>query len=275
MAHAAFESANYGRHAAEIDQNVRKAAARTCMNIAHLLAPNPGVFTGAGTNTYVVGGDRRALVIDPGPVINEHFERIVETIGGRETVGVVVTHTHADHAPLANPLGAELGAPVYGFAPGPDFMPTDLVGEGDRIGVEDEFLEVVYTPGHSDDHICLLLGTNLFSGDHIIGGSTVMIDNLSKYLASLEKLRPMALSKLLPGHGPAMDDPAVVIDYYVSHRRERENEIVLALENGARSVGAVVTDVYRDVPEELHRIAALSVAAHLRKLTDDGEVTFD
>ena len=244
------------------------------MNIAHLLAPNPGLFTGAGTNTYVVGGDERALVIDPGPVINEHFDRIVETIAGRETVGVVVTHSHPDHAPLANPLGEELNAPVYGFAPGPDFLPTDLVGEGDLINLGDEVLEVVYTPGHSDDHICLLLGTSLFSGDHIIGGSTVMIDNLSRYLASLEKLRPMALSKLLPGHGPEIDDPASVIDYYISHRREREDEIVLALENGARSVGAVVTNVYQDVPEELHRIAALSVAAYLRKLTDDGLVVF-
>lgn len=244
------------------------------MNIAHLLAPNPGLFTGTGTNTYVVGGDRRALVIDPGPVINEHFDRIVETIADRETIGVVVTHTHTDHAPLANPLGKALEAPVFGFAPGPDFIPTELVGEGDQIVLEDDLIEVVYTPGHSDDHICLLLGTTLFSGDHIIGGSTVMIDNLSRYLASLEKLRPMALSKLLPGHGPQIDDPAGVIDYYISHRREREHEIVLALENGAESVGAVVTNVYQDVPEEMHRIAALSVAAHLRKLTDDGLVTF-
>jgi len=238
------------------------------MNIVHLLAPNPGLSTGAGTNTYVVGGRTRAVVIDPGPVLLEHRDRILEAIGDRRTVAIVVTHTHPDHAPLANPLGLEVDAPVYGFAPGPDFAPTDLVGDGDHIEVEDETLEVLYTPGHADDHICLLLGTTMFTGDHIIGGSTVMIEDLTRYLASLERLQSVSLSKLLPGHGPEIDNPQEVIDYYISHRMEREREIVHG------SVGDVVIEVYKDVPEELHRLAALSVAAHLRKLTDDGVITF-
>lgn len=244
------------------------------MNITHLLAPNPGVYTGAGTNTYVVGGTSRVLVIDPGPVIDDHFERILAAVGERSALGVVVTHTHPDHAPLANPLGRALGAPVFGYGPGPDFVPTETVADGDRIGDGDEMLEVLYTPGHADDHICLLSGTTLFSGDHILGGSTVMVEDLTRYLHSLERLRSVALSKLLPGHGSQVDDPQEVIDYYISHRHEREREIVRAIEQGADSVGAVVVDVYRDVPVELHKVAAVSVAAHLRKLTEDGLVEF-
>lgn len=244
------------------------------MNIVHLLAPNPGLFTGAGTNTYVLGGRTRALVIDPGPVISEHRDRILEAIGDRRTAAIIVTHTHPDHAPLANPLGLEVDAPVYGFAPGPDFVPTDLVHDGDQIEVEGETLEVLYTPGHADDHICLLLGTTMFTGDHIIGGSTVMIQDLTRYLASLERLQSVSLSKLLPGHGQEIDNPQEVIDYYISHRMEREREIVHALQDGAGSVGDIVIEVYKDVPEELHRVAALSVAAHLRKLTHDGLITF-
>ncbi len=245
------------------------------MNVAHLLAPNPGPFTGAGTNTYVVGGERSAVIIDPGPVIADHRDRIVELVGQRRTVGVIVTHTHPDHAPMANPLGSELNAPVLGYAPGPDFVPTDRISEGDRVAVDGETLEVLYTPGHSDDHICLLFGTTLFTGDHVIGGSTVVVEDLRRYLASLERLRSVALSRLMPGHGSIIDNPYEVIDYYIAHRLEREAEIVKALAAGAGSVGAVVGAVYEDVPEELHRVAAYSVAAHLRKLTDDGVVTFD
>lgn len=245
------------------------------MNVAHLLAPNPGLFTGAGTNTYVVGGERSAVIIDPGPIIAAHHDRIVESVGERRTMAVLVTHTHPDHAPLANPLGSELDAPVLGFAPGPDFVPSDLLSEGDLVDVDDETLEVLYTPGHSDDHICLLFESTLFSGDHIIGGSTVVVEDVRSYLASLERLQSVALSRLMPGHGPVIDNPYEVIDYYIAHRLEREAEIVEALTAGAGSVGAVVGAVYDDVPEDLHKVAAYSVAAHLRKLTDDGVVTFD
>ncbi len=244
------------------------------MDIAHLLAPNPGLFTGAGTNTYIVGDERDVVVIDPGPIDSQHQDRIIAAIGDRRTRAIIVTHTHSDHAPLANPLGHELDAPSLGFAAGPQFDPSELIGEGHMIAVAGEQLEVLYTPGHADDHICLLFGTTMFSGDHIIGGSTVMIEDLTRYLASLERLRTVELSKLMPGHGPQIDNPQEVIDHYISHRLEREREIVSAVKIGAGSVGEVVSAVYADVPSELHRIAAFSVAAHLRKLVQDEVVTF-
>lgn len=244
------------------------------MDIVHLLAPNPGLYTGDGTNTYLVGDEREVVVIDPGPIEAQHRDRIVAAVGGRRTIGVIVTHTHSDHAPLANPLGRDLGAPTLGFAAGPQFDPSEVVEEGDTITIAGQQLEVLYTPGHADDHICLLLGTTMFSGDHIIGGSTVMIEDLTRYLASLERLRTVELSKLMPGHGPQIDNPQEVIDHYISHRLEREREIVKAVAVGAGSVGAVVSAVYADIPSELHRIAAFSVAAHLRKLVEDQVVTF-
>ena len=186
----------------------------------------------------------------------------------------MVTHTHLDHAPLANPLAAHYAAPAVGFGPGPEFSPDERVGEGDVLVVGEADLRVLFTPGHSNDHVCFLADKILFTGDHIMGGSTVMIDNLTHYLASLEKLKPLAISKMLPGHGPEIDNPDEIIDHYISHRLEREQEVVAALRAGAGTVGAVVQDVYKEVDESLHPLAAFSVAAHLRKLVDDGDVVF-
>lgn len=244
------------------------------IDIVHLLAPNPGTFTGAGTNTYVLRGESDAVILDPGPVIASHRDLIVEAVGDLPVSAVVVTHTHPDHAPMANPLAREYSTSTVGYAHGPEFRADRQVGDGDTVEVGGSTLEVLFTPGHADDHICLLMDTTLFSGDHIIGGSTVMVQDLTRYLASLERLRPVALTSVLPGHGPKIENPHEVIDYYISHRLEREREIVAALEDGAGTVGAVVTSVYADVPEDLHRVAAVSVAAHLRKLVDDGSVVF-
>mgnify|MGYP001818235075 CR=1 FL=1 len=245
------------------------------MEIQRILAPNPGLFTGPGTNTYLLGSDSDAVVIDPGPVDRNHLTAILDAVEGSNVSGVLVTHSHPDHAPLANPLAAELDVPVFGYEPGPDFAPDQMLAEGDSVDVDGQQLQVLYTPGHSSDHLCFLAGDILFTGDHIMGGSTVVVEDMVAYLASLRRLGEISLQRLYPGHGPVIDDPQGVIDEYISHRLEREEQIIQALLTGAGTVGAVVEEVYADVDPALHPLAAHSVAAHLNKLVLDGRVRFD
>ena len=244
------------------------------MEIQRLLAPNPGLFTGPGTNTYVLRSGGAVLIVDPGPIEPSHSTAIVEAIGTSEVRGILVTHSHPDHAPLANPLGRELDAPVYGYEPGPQFDPDVRIGDDATIPLGSDSLTVLYTPGHSGDHLCFLAGDVLFTGDHIMGGSTVVVEDMVAYLASLERLQGIALLRLYPGHGSVMDDPYVVIDEYISHRLEREEQIIAALRDGAGSVGAVVEEVYADIDQALHPLAAHSVAAHLHKLVAEDRVAF-
>jgi glyoxylase-like metal-dependent hydrolase (beta-lactamase superfamily II) len=129
---------------------------------------------------------------------------------------------------------------------------------------------VLATPGHSDDHLCFEVDRALFSGDHIIGGSSVMVEDLARYLESLRKLRPLDLERVYPGHGDEIERPAETIDWYIAHRLQREREIIAALEGGASTVAEVVEVVYADVDASLHPLAAISVAAHLRKLEEAG-----
>ena len=244
------------------------------MRIDRVLAPNPGPFTGAGTNTWIVDHAGIVAVIDPGPRHRDHEAAILDRVGDRTTTAVVVTHTHEDHAPLANPLAAALGVPAYGYGPGPDFDPDERLTDGSLVAVGALDLEVVHTPGHSDDHVCFLADRVLFTGDHIMGGSSVMVEEMSQYLLSLERVRRLRPESLFPGHGEVMDDPGAVIDWYVAHRLEREGQIRAAVAGGASSLPEIVEVVYGDVDSALHPLAARSARAHLRKLADDGDVVF-
>ncbi len=241
------------------------------MRIRRVLAPNPSVFTGDGTNTYVVGDDSVA-VIDPGPIERSHEKAIMDAVGDRVVRAVIVTHTHPDHAPLANPLARAFSVPAVGYRPGPEFDPDLVVGDGDVIDLVDWQMSALHTPGHSDDHLCLLLDKVLFTGDHIMGGSSVMVDDLAPYLKSLERIAGLDLERLYPGHGPEVAEPYRVISWYVEHRRQREEEIVEALSGGAGTVGDVVDRVYASVDVALHPLAARSVSAHVKKLSDEGRV---
>jgi glyoxylase-like metal-dependent hydrolase (beta-lactamase superfamily II) len=242
------------------------------MRIQRVLANNPGPFTGPGTNTWLVDDGGEYVVIDPGPVDDLHRDRIVAQATGLIPVGVLVTHTHIDHAPLANPLARELGVPAYGYAPGPDFDPDLRIGEGSVVDIGQTRLAVIHTPGHADDHLCFRLADVLFTGDHIMGGSSVMVEDMGSYLASLEKLRGTGLSRLNPGHGEDMDHPDQVIDWYLEHRRQRHEEILDAIRGGAASIDEIVEVVYRDVDPALHPLAARSVDAHLVLLFEEGRI---
>ena len=242
------------------------------MRIERILANNPGPFTGPGTNTWLVEAGGEVIVIDPGPVDPGHMERIVEHVAAYTPVGVLVTHTHVDHAPLANPMARELGVPAFGHSPGPEFDPDLVLEEGSDLAIGPVRLEVLYTPGHAEDHLCFRVGDVLFTGDHIMGGSSVMVGDMGKYLTSLAKLRGIGLTRLHPGHGEEMDDPDQVIDWYVAHRKQRHDEILEAIRSGATSRDAIVEVVYRDVDRALHPLAARSVQAHLELMFEQGRI---
>jgi glyoxylase-like metal-dependent hydrolase (beta-lactamase superfamily II) len=243
------------------------------MRIDRILANNPGPFTGPGTNTWVLDdGGGAVIVIDPGPVDSKHVRSIMETVGSRSLVAVLVTHTHSDHAPLANPISRDMGVPAVGYAAGPSFEPDIRLLDGARFDVGELGLEVIYTPGHSDDHLCFRAGNVLFTGDHIMGGSSVMVEDMGRYLRSLQKLRGTGLERLHPGHGEDMSDPDTVIDWYLAHRLQRHEQVFEAIESGAGTVPEIVEIVYADVDSSLHPLAARSVQAHVTLLQDEERI---
>jgi glyoxylase-like metal-dependent hydrolase (beta-lactamase superfamily II) len=254
--------------------------------VRRIVCDNPSSMTGPGTNTYLVGIDE-IVVIDPGPENEEHLDAI-SGCGGDRIRWILLTHTHSDHSPGAAALKARTGAEVLAFDGGNDSIGHTRVELDGTLGDEDvieatEFhLTALHTPGHASNHLCYLLNEErmLFTGDHIMQGSTVVIappdGDMSAYLASLERLKGLRprLRSIAPGHGHVIDDPLAVIDEYVAHRLERERQVIEALRaHGSASIPELVSDIYVDVPVEMHGWAAYSVWAHLRKLADDGLAT--
>lgn len=244
--------------------------------VRRVLAPNPGVMTGPGTNTYLVGIDEIA-VIDPGPDDAAHLDAVA-ACGGDRIRWILVTHTHADHSPGAAGLKERTGATVMGFDERDEFKPDGTIGEGFCVEATEFRLRAVHTPGHASNHLCYLLEQErlLFSGDHIMEGSTVVISppdgDMAAYLDALRRLKQMRIRAIAPGHGQLIDDPLAKIDEYLTHRDEREAAILHAVEDGAATVDSVVKRVYVDVPEALHPIARHSVYAHLLKLKSEEKV---
>ena len=244
--------------------------------VRRVVAPNPGVMTGPGTNTYLVGVDEIA-VIDPGPDDAGHLDTVA-ACGGDRIRWILVTHTHSDHAPGAAGLKERTGAELLGYAEREGFVPDRTIGEGFRLEATEFRLKALHTPGHASDHLCYLLEGErlLFSGDHVMQGSTVVIappdGDMAAYLDALRRLRDVRLRAIAPGHGHLIEDPKAKLDEYLAHRAQREAAILSAVEAGETTVDAVVGRVYVDVPEALHPIARFSVHAHLLKLADEGRV---
>lgn len=238
-----------------------------------VLAPNPGPFTGPGTNTYVIASDGEALILDPGPIIDQHLDAIKVALTGLNPVGVAVTHTHPDHAPAANGLGRDLDVPVFGFTHGPGFIPTNVLEDLSAINFGGDRLVTVHTPGHTGDHVCFQLDDYLFTGDHIMGGSTVIIEDAAAYMVSLEKVAALDPAHLYPGHGPELPNAGEVIAGYIAHRIERENQIMAALRAGAGTINDIVDVVYEGLDPALLMAAAIQVHTQLTKLSNEGRVS--
>jgi glyoxylase-like metal-dependent hydrolase (beta-lactamase superfamily II) len=253
--------------------------------VRRIVAANPGIMTGPGTNTYLVGIDEIA-VIDPGPGDESHLDAIAGC-GGDRIRWILLTHTHEDHSPGAVGLRKRTGAKILAFGPGEGRGRVRLDGtlaDGEVIEATEFHLTALHTPGHASNHLCYLLNEErtLFTGDHIMQGSTVVIappdGDMAAYLDSLERLKTIRprLKAIAPGHGHVIDDPQATIDDYIAHRRERERQVLAALSaRGPASIAEIVEDVYADVDPALHPIARRSVWAHLRKLADDGLVKGD
>lgn len=248
-----------------------------------LTAPNPGYMTGPGTNTYLLGDEQGVTVIDPGPADATHVSRLIEHAPG-PIRQILVTHTHSDHSPAALLLKDQTGARVMGLpAPTPTqdqtFAPEHLPSHGERIETRVGMLRVLHTPGHASNHLCYLLEEHklLFTGDHIMQGSTVVINppdgNMRIYLDSLRALLDEDIEYLAPAHGFLIDRPDESITELISHRLRREALILRSLRSqGPMSAQVLLTKVYASLPEPLKPVAARSLQAHLDKLREEEAV---
>ena len=267
--------------------------------VARLTVNNPSAFTFHGTNSYIVGTDTLA-VIDPGPENEAHLRALLAAIRGRPVSHILVSHTHADHSPLAARLAAETGAPV--LAEGPHrparplrigevnpldasgdvaFAPDVLLKDGDLVAGDGWALRAVFTPGHTANHLAFALeGTGiLFSADHVMAWSTSIVappdGAMADYMASLDALLERDDRAYLPGHGGPVKQPAAFVRGLKAHRKMRERAIIERLRSGDRTVAEMVAAIYRDVDPRLHSAAGLSVLAHLEDLVGRGIVAVE
>lgn len=245
--------------------------------VRRILARNPGRMTGPGTNTYLVGVDEIA-VIDPGPEDASHLEAILGC-GGDRIRWILCTHTHPDHAPGAAALRAATGAEVLAFRSRNGLEVDRRIGQDARIDATEFRLTAHHTPGHASNHLCFLLEEErmLFSGDHIMEGSTVVITppdgDMAAYLDSLAKVRALRLRSIAPGHGHLITEPDRVIGWYIDHRLEREAQVLACVRREKRiRIPAIVDELYVGLVPELVPMARRSVHAHLLKLAAEGMV---
>ena len=260
--------------------------------VRRVLCGNPSPFTFKGTSTYIVGQGRVAI-IDPGPEDEAHFHALHRAVSGETVSHIVVSHSHADHSPLAARLQAATGAATYaygGIAPaGPeglrldasidhDFVPDVELPDGAVIEGAGWSLEAIFTPGHMSNHMCFALREErvLFSGDHVMAWATSVVappdGHMGDYMASLRKLVGRDDALYLPGHGPGKSEPQSQLRGYISHRRMREAAILNRVREGDRTVPDIVRAVYAGLDPKLHGAAGLSAKAHLDHLIEQGRV---
>jgi glyoxylase-like metal-dependent hydrolase (beta-lactamase superfamily II) len=268
--------------------------------IRSITAPNPGPFTLDGTQTYLLG---ETAVIDPGPEVESHIDAIRAAMPRLETI--LITHRHGDHAPAALPLRAATGARIVaprnvleesvggwqlavGSRPetsGADAYPPptanrqlptiERIHGGETIAIDDVTLEVIATPGHTNEHVCFLTSEgDLFTGDTILGAGTTAIfppdGNMRDYIESLRTLRARNPKRIFPAHGPIREDAVALIDEYIAHRLQREQQVLDAIRAGASTTAEMRARIYPDLDERLHGAAEIQITAHLVKLQEEG-----
>ena len=264
--------------------------------IRRVVANNPGPFTYKGTGTYIVGKGQVA-VIDPGPDMDDHLAAILKAVEGETVTHILITHHHSDHSPLAGPLKAATGAPIYGCAvASPNAQDSVITEAGADFGFSPDIsvcgggqvftgpgwtLEALATPGHTSNHICYALKEEnaLFSGDHIMGWSTTVVSppdgDMTAYMRSLDLVQSKNYDILWPTHGPPVIRVEPFIRAYIDHRRAREAQVLKAVSEGHGRIKEMVPVLYADVDPRLHPAAARSVLGHMIDLTLRGIVTTD
>lgn len=248
--------------------------------VRRITQPNPGLFTGPGTNTHLVG-DSALFILDPGEDLEDgHLERIVAAVGKAPVQAIIPSHGHPDHWPLAPKLADAVGAPIWFFGTHPGFRPDRALADGEVIEAAGVRLEALHTPGHCPDHLSFVLAAEraAFPGDVVMGWSTSVIappeGNLPEYLRSLERLLAVPdLAVLYPAHGEAIEAPYDRIKALYAHREERTRQALEALGAGPSRIGPLVERIYAGVDPSLHPAAAQSLLAHLLALEAEGAIT--
>lgn len=259
--------------------------------VRRVLAHNPSPFTYTGTGTYIVGNGTVAI-IDPGPADPAHIDAVAAAVGGETVSHFVITHTHFDHSPAANPLRARLGGRIVGCAPlsladdgpradagfDPDYAPDQVLADGDSVAGPGWTLTALFTPGHTSNHLCYHLPQEqtLFSGDHVMGWSTTVVappdGDMAAYMQSLQLLLGRHEQRYLPTHGPAITEPQRFVRGLIAHRKQREQQILKLLGHAPQSIEELVPQMYQAVDRQLWPAAGRSVLAHLVDLQARGRV---
>lgn len=263
--------------------------------IRRVLAPNPGPMTHWGTNTFILG-EGRVAIVDPGPASEAHLAALLAATRGETVTHILVTHAHADHSPLARTLAARTGAPVFGFGPPEagrrpvmarlaqaglagggegvdrDFHPDRALAEGDVVAGEGWAVRVLHLPGHFAGHLGFAFGDAVLSGDHVMDWSSSLVSppdgDLAAFMATSERLRDFGAARLLPAHGAAISDPGGRLGWLIGHRRARETAILAALGSDPRPLDRIAAAAYRDVPAGMLPAARRNVFAHLIDLVE-------
>lgn len=274
-------------------------AVQVADGIQRITAPNESAFTFRGTNCYIVGDDKVA-VIDPGPAIDSHYDVLLDALKGRTVTHIVITHTHMDHSPLAAPLKEKMGAPIYAEGPhrnsrelhlgevnsldaaaDKDFKADVLLAHGDIIEGADWKLETILTPGHTQNHACFaMLDTNmLFSGDHVMGWSTSIVappdGSMTDYMNSLSVMMERKETIYFPGHGGRLEKAPEFVRALRAHRKMRETAVLHRVREGDKTIPDIVSVIYKETDPRLHGAAGLSVFAHIEDLVNQGKVMCD
>ncbi len=250
--------------------------------ILRVTQDNPGMFTGPGTNTYVIGSaSGPVFVLDPGEEDDRHFEAVAAAIGGRRVEAVLISHLHRDHWPLAPRVAAHCGAAILAFSEQPPFAAGRLA-DGKRLSAAGTTIAALHTPGHASDHVCFVLEEEraVFTADLVMGWSTSIIappdGNLNQYMASLERLIELGkddgIEVLHPGHGESIQPPLDRIEEIRRHRKQRTDQALEAVAAGVATIPEMVERIYVGVDRKLHGAAAFSLRAHLEALVEEGRI---
>jgi glyoxylase-like metal-dependent hydrolase (beta-lactamase superfamily II) len=244
------------------------------MLVRRVVAPNPGPYTGPGTNTWILEGDPVAVVIDPGPDDDAHLAAIERKLAGAAVGAILVTHSHPDHLPLAERLGERHHARVSRY---PE------LDEGDVVSVGKVRLDVLHTPGHASDHLCFVVSDDraVFTGDLVLGKGSTMITHpdgdMAAYLRSLDRLLELLPTMLFPGHWDPVTDPIAKLEEYKAHRLDRERLVLDAVRQRPGDADELTERVYAaelaaagEDRDKLAVAARMTLLAHLDKLVAEG-----